>query len=426
VSDEQDVAARASEEAELRAQLVQCQSVIALLKEQTSHLEAELFQLRAASGRQRPPDLSQMIIEHSPIGMAVVNGRDLRVKWANAACRRFLDEPYRAQVEVAGLRVEDFIPQAAETGAVRSLRHVVRTGAPLLNLQLTYDGFERSRTYWQFGLLPLPAGEAGPRDVLVFATEVTEQVLKANAELQISREQLQALSRRLVESLEKERRTIARELHDESGQALTVLKLGLGQLRRSAPAGEETRQWVEELERIVAGVMENLHRLSVNLRPASLDRYGLVAALEQFTEDFQRQSSLHIDLVTAGLDLERLPSAVETALYRIVQEAVTNAVRHAQATHVGVILEKRGERAVAIIEDNGHGFDVDEALHRGRLGLLGMRERAEMLGGTLSIESAPGTGTALFVEVPCGSAADPGGDHRTTSPPEFAGDRPSG
>ena len=279
-----------------------------------------------------------------------------------------------------------------------------RQGAPLLNLQLTYDGFERSRTYWQFGLLPLPAGEAGPRDVLVFATEVTEQVLKANAELQISREQVQALSRRLVESLEKERRTIARELHDESGQALTVLKLGLGQLRRSAPAGEETRQRVEELERIVAGVMENLHRLSVNLRPASLDRYGLVAALEQFTEDFQRQSSLHIDLVTAGLDLERLPSAVETALYRIVQEAVTNAVRHAQATHVGVILEKRGERAVAIIEDNGHGFDVDEALHRGRLGLLGMRERAEMLGGTLSIESAPGAGTALFVEVPCGSA----------------------
>jgi signal transduction histidine kinase len=401
VSDEPDVAARASEEADLRAQLSQCQSVIALLQEQNGRLEIELGQLRSADPSQKAPDLSQLIIEHSPIGIAVCDGKDLRVKWANLACRQFLDEPYRAQVDVAGLRVEDFIPQALETGAVRAMRHVVRKNEPLFNLQLTYDGFERGRTYWQFALLPLPAEEAELSDVLILATEVTEQVLKANAELQLSREQLQVLSRRLVESLENERRTIAQELHDESSQALTVLKLGLAQLRRATPAAEETHQRIEELERIVAGVMENLHRLSRHLRPASLDRYGLVAALEQFTDDFQRQSGLHIDFVTAGLETERLPSTIETALYRIVQEAVTNAARHAEATHVGVIVEKRGERAVAIIEDNGRGFDVEEALRCGRLGLLGMRERAEMLGGTLTIESEPGTGTALYVHVDC-------------------------
>ena len=405
MSDEPNVSAHASVEAELRAQLNQCQSVIALLKEQTSQQEAELERLRSVSGCQTLPDLSQMIIEQSPIGMAVVDGQDLRVKWANAACRCFLDEPYRAQVEVAGLRIEDLIPQAYETGAIRSLRHVVRKGTPLLNLQLTYDGWKRGRTYWQFALLPLPAGEGAPRDVLILATEVTEQVLKANAELQVSREQLQALSRRLVESLESERRAIAQELHDESGQALTVLKLGLSQLRRAAPDGGETRQRAGELEQIVGGVMENLHRLSMHLRPASLDRYGLLAALEQFAADFERQGGPRIDLVSAGeFELERLPGPVETALYRIVQEAVTNAARHAHATSIGVILEKRGDRAVAIIEDNGQGFDVEEALRRGRLGLLGMRERAEMLGGTVSIESAPGTGTALFVDVPCGSA----------------------
>ncbi len=402
MTEEPDVVLCASEEAGLQAQLVQYQSEIARLTTQTNSLKAELARLRATPGCRELPGLSQMIIEHSPVGIAVIDGRELRVQWANPACRGFLDEPYRAQVDVAGLTVEDFIPQAVETGIVRSLRHVVRTGAPLLNLQLTYDGFERGRTYWQFGLLPLPAVEGELNDVLIFATEVTEQVLKANAELQLSREQLQTLSRRLVESLENERRAIAQELHDESGQALTVLRLGLGQLRRSMPAGEETRQRVEELERIVAGVMENLHRLSANLRPASLDRYGLVAALEQFTGDFQDHGGLRVDFISAGLDVERLPSAVETALYRIVQEAVTNAARHAQATRVGVILEKRGERVVAVVEDNGRGFDVDEALRRGQLGLLGMRERAEMLGGTLSIESAPGSGTAVFVEIDCG------------------------
>ena len=146
--------------------------------------------------------------------------------------------------------------------------------------------------------------------------------------------------------------------------------------------------------------MDDLHRLALDLRPVSLDRYGLVVALQQYLEFYRQQSGLDVALVTVGLEQQRLPEEMETTFYRIAQEALTNVLRHAKAHHVGVVLERRGEKVVAIIEDDGLGFDVEEAMRCERLGLLGMRERAEMLGGKLTIESAPGTGTSVYVEVP--------------------------
>ena len=151
-------------------------------------------------------------------------------------------------------------------------------------------------------------------------------------------------------------------------------------------------------------VSEDLHRLAMNLRPVSLDRYGLVPALRQYFEVFQRQTGLDVEFVDVGIESQRLGPEVETALYRVTQEALTNVARHTQAKRVNIILERRQDRAIAIVEDNGLGFDVDEALRCGRLGLLGMRERLEMLGGNLTIESGPGTGTTVFAEVPVSNA----------------------
>jgi PAS domain S-box-containing protein len=216
------------------------------------------------------------------------------------------------------------------------------------------------------------------------------------------RERLQDLSRRLVEVQESERRYVARELHDEAGQALTSLMVGLRLLERDAAQPEALKLGIAELNRLVDSVQENLHRLAVDLRPASLDHLGLVAALRQYVENLGDKHGLVIQFEAVGLGPERLPANIETAIYRIVQEALTNVIRHAHATRVDVLLERRGDRLAAIVEDNGIGFDVAQS-QTGRLGLFGIRERAEMLGGTLLIESSERGGTTLVVEVSCDS-----------------------
>ncbi|NJN97836.1 MAG: GAF domain-containing sensor histidine kinase [Anaerolineales bacterium] len=222
-------------------------------------------------------------------------------------------------------------------------------------------------------------------------------------QVRAGREQLQFLSRRLVEVQETERRHIARELHDEAGQALTSLMVGLRLLEREADSPTAVLARAAELKRMADSVLENLHRLAMDLRPASLDHVGLVAALNQYVERFGRQHSptLVAQFKAVGFEEgERLPPLVETTLYRIVQEAFTNVVKHAQANHLDVLMKRRDERVVIVVEDDGVGFDFTAALQNHHLGLLGMRERAEMLGGCLMVESTPGSGTTLYVEVP--------------------------
>jgi signal transduction histidine kinase len=154
-----------------------------------------------------------------------------------------------------------------------------------------------------------------------------------------------------------------------------------------------------EVKQIADSVLENLHRLSVDLRPPALDHLGLEAALRQHTEMVSDQHRLPIQFVTIG-KIERLAGDVETAVYRIVQEALTNVVRHANATRVDILLERRGDVLIVVVEDNGIGMDLQE-LTKGQLGVVGMYERAEMLGGKVTVESAPGKGTTVFLEVPC-------------------------
>jgi signal transduction histidine kinase len=223
--------------------------------------------------------------------------------------------------------------------------------------------------------------------------QVEEEVRQRNRELA-------TLSRRLVEVQESERHYIARELHDETGQALASLMLRLGLLERDLQSGLPVAGRVAELKRTVDEVLEGLHGLASDLRPASLDHVGLVPALRQYTERLAERHHLVVDFSAIGLQEERLPPPIEITIYRIVQEALVNAVRHAQATHADVIIERRADHVRILIEDNGVGFEPTLALESGRLGLIGIRERAETLGGQLVIDSVPGTGTTLLVEVP--------------------------
>jgi signal transduction histidine kinase len=203
----------------------------------------------------------------------------------------------------------------------------------------------------------------------------------------------------LVEVQETERSTIARELHDEASQALIGLVFALDILKRDANNPQAVAANVDELNRLVNGVLENLHRLAVDLRPATLDYLGLTAATRQYIAGVREKYGLAIQDEYMELP-QRLPPDMETIIYRIIQEALANVVRHAKATQAEVRIEPDHDKIRVRISDNGSGFNLDEALAKKRLGLFGMRERAEMLGGSLKVESEPGCGTRISLEAP--------------------------
>ena len=223
--------------------------------------------------------------------------------------------------------------------------------------------------------------------------------LATAAEARAERDQLRArYVSGVIAAQEDERKRIARELHDSASQSLTSLLVGLKAMSTTCDA-PDVRQHAEELRGVAAQTLDDVHRLALQLRPSVLDDLGLPAALERYVAECRRRYRLQIDLAMRGLEAERLPAQVETALYRIVQESLTNVARHAAARTASVLVERRNGRVRAIIEDDGRGFDPAGAGQE-RLGLYGIRERAELLGGTLTIESAPGQGTSLFIEVP--------------------------
>jgi signal transduction histidine kinase len=212
---------------------------------------------------------------------------------------------------------------------------------------------------------------------------------------------LQQLSRHLVEIQENERKYIARELHDETSQSLTSLKIGLQVIEQKAAGHQPLLDQVANLKSIADETLESLHHLAVNLRPASLDHLGLVDALIGLVESTRQRSGITAHFKTIGsADTTLLTEEMETSIYRIVQESLTNVIRHADAAHVDIILEWQDEKVVVIIEDDGVGIDMHRAQESGHLGLIGMQERAEMLGGKLLVDSTPQVGTTLVVEIP--------------------------
>jgi signal transduction histidine kinase len=203
--------------------------------------------------------------------------------------------------------------------------------------------------------------------------------------------------RRVVEGQELERRRLARELHDETGQALTSILLGLKRVE-DAKTSDDARAAAAELRGEIVKTLQSVRRLAVELRPKALDDFGLVPALERLAEAFGGESGIAID-VEANLDETRLPPEVETALYRIAQEALTNVAKHAGAEHVSLVVTRRDGSVTVVVEDDGRGFGAAGG-ESGGLGLAGMKERVGLLGGRLAIESTEGSGTTIVAEVP--------------------------
>jgi signal transduction histidine kinase len=212
----------------------------------------------------------------------------------------------------------------------------------------------------------------------------------------------QQLLAQVLTAQEAERKRIARELHDDTSQSLTSLMLELKAIEK-ADNIDEVRQRLSGLRSCAHQTLEGVHHMAMELRPNVLDDLGLRAALHKYITEFSRKTGIKVDLQYAGGEMRRLPSDVETAAYRVAQEALANVVRHAHARNANVVVNFREDKFTMVVEDDGQGFDVDEAMQRSpehKLGLFGMYERASLVGGTLNIESAPGEGTSVFLEIP--------------------------
>ncbi|MGE0594851.1 MAG: GAF domain-containing protein [Hyphomonadaceae bacterium] len=233
--------------------------------------------------------------------------------------------------------------------------------------------------------------------------QTAEQLKREGDRRAVLETELSEVLRRTVVEQESERQRIARELHDSLGQYLTIMQLDLDGIGRDVSASASVKDRVNRLKELTADVGQEVGHLAWEIRPTALDDLGLQTAIQQFLEEWGERAPLLFDLHLALHD-RRLSPAIETALYRVLQEAIINVVKHAGATRVGVILDANESEARLIVEDDGKGFAWDEpdpsASPPLRLGLLGVRERLALLGGTLEIETSPGAGTTLLIHVP--------------------------
>lgn len=239
------------------------------------------------------------------------------------------------------------------------------------------------------------------------------EALKAEAlERERGEDERKELLRQLLGAQEEERRRIARELHDQMGQHLTALTWGLKALDISEREATAARERLRRLQELTEELAQQVHTLAWQLRPTALDDLGLQTAIHNYVEQWAKESQLVVELQTSGIDNQRFAPHLETNVYRIVQEALTNVLKHAGAERVSLSLEQRLDQLFVIVEDNGRGFDVEAVItapvKERRLGLLGMQERVAQVGGMLNLESTPGVGTLVMVRIPLSNGGNGG------------------
>jgi PAS domain S-box-containing protein len=320
---------------------------------------------------------------------------------------RRLAEIARAPLEnLRGSRLQQFVAPADRP----SLEAFMREGAGRSgSRELAMVAPDGSATPVQVALSAVPLGAypgvAGAEavngsDVLMaIITDLTDRNRAEATRL--------GLMKRLISAEDDERRRIARELHDETGQSLTALLVGLRAIEEQALT-TDVRSAAQRLRGVAAQTVDNVGRLARGLHPSVLDDMGLAAAARRHVSDYTRLFGVAVDLRVESIATLRLAPLVQTTMYRILQEALTNVARHARARAVGVELKHEAAVLELVVRDDGEGFDAAAALTAASgLGLHGMRERVALLGGSVEIESKPGHGTLIHARIPAGSAATP-------------------
>lgn len=330
----------------------------------------------------------RMLFESSPLPMWVLDAESLRFIAVNDAAVRLYGYSREEFLTMAAREID---PESGDLGPGVG-RHTKKNGEVIA---VDRDGHLVS---WR-----------GRPARLIFIRDITERqrtqlaLERLNHELEESHERLRALSRRLLEVQEEERGRLARDLHDDIGQALTALKIQL----ESVPRSEPLRSRIDDCVETTRHTIERVRQLSLSLRPSQLDDLGLAAALRSHLDRQARVAGIvpHFDALEAPAEIA---SDTETACFRVAQEAINNVLRHAQARNLWLHLAMVGGQLALSVRDDGRGFDVDSVRRRagaaGSLGLVGMEERVALVGGSLELRSLPGKGTVMLATFPLDAA----------------------
>jgi two-component system sensor histidine kinase NreB len=318
-----------------------------------------------------------------------------------------------ARAEIVGRTLVEIWGEAVGAPLADRVRRVLASGRPEIHEHQRQVGETDGETRWFLADVSCapPATGTAPT-VVLFVRDVTEHKQAEQASI-LYRQAVRAREA-AIDAEEGERSRIARELHDETGQALTSVLVRLRALEDRVD-GAALREELQALRRLTAMTLEDLSRLVHDLHPSALDQLGLAAALRHLAAEFMRTHGVAVDVHIVNGEAPgpggegreerealRLPAAMERTLYRMAQEALTNVARHARATQVSIILSWRQGQVQLVIEDDGQGFDPQALEHSagGGMGLRGMRERITLHGGAFTVESQPGRGTALFARIP--------------------------
>jgi PAS domain S-box-containing protein len=341
-------------------------------------------------------ELLQAIFQLAPIGISITDAKDARYLRTNLRFRQMLGY---SDHELAQLSGWDLVPPE-EADANRILRDELFSGKRQdYTWERRYIRKDGSLLWAQNTVTLLRDERGAPRYVMALIEDISERRLK-DAALRTNAEQLQALSRRLVEMQESERRDVARELHDRVGQTLTALRINLDMIRkRSGELGDSSiAARAEDSIELIESAFSSVESLLYELRPPMLEEDGVVAALEWHARAYEARTGIHVDIT--GEKACRCGPDVELALFRIAQEALNNVARHAKTSNVTIDLRDASCSVVLMIEDEGVGFDPQDPCASRGYGLTSMRERAQAVGGTLDIESVKEKGTVIIVTMP--------------------------
>jgi PAS domain S-box-containing protein len=358
--------------------------MMALVEDVTEHKRAE-------EDLRKQTEVLQKIFDHIPV-MINLTGPDRRVKLVNREWERVLgwrlEEIQQQDLDV----IAECYPDLRDRRAVINFRAAAR--GEWVDFKTTTRDGRKIDTTW--AVVKLTDGTT-----LGIGQDITERK-RVEDRLNASFNHLRALTARLQSIREEERKRVAREIHDDLGQSLTSIKIDLASLIRALPDQISESAQAESILRQVDQTIQSVRRIATELRPGILDDLGLVAAVEWAAEEFAARSGTRLRLDLPGEDLA-IDQESATAIFRIFQETLTNVTRHAEATQVDVHLGKEGDSIVLDVRDNGRGMK-EELTTAGSLGILGMRERALLLKGKLTIHSAPGAGTSVTVWIPTRAA----------------------
>ncbi len=345
--------------------------------------------------------LLDQLFEQAPQAV-ILTDTDNRVLRVNSEFTRVFG--YATQ-EAIGRRLDDLIVPDESRDQFRKHIELTATHGQRVDAEGVRRRKDGSSLHAAISRVPvaLPGGRSA---VYAILSDITERK-RAEVELQRSHDQLRALAARLQKVREEERTRVAREIHDELGQALTAIKIALDSLSNEMPEGKI--QQSESIMKLADETIQSVRRISTELRPAVLDTLGLVAAVEWAVEEFEARTGTRCQLDLPQDDVV-IDQDAATAMFRIFQETLTNVARHAEATGVNVRLAEEDEGLTLEVHDNGKGVNEEQLSAGSSLGILGMRERALLLGGELTITGAPGKGTTLRVRIPATHLTPPKDD----------------